>query len=205
MPFLLNNTMLISLPFLITPLLLLFLFTFIHPTNSTQQQQRLSSKVKCLTYPNKTTDTNVISVLHDEPFFISCRINQKHFIKKQKWHEMVMDMKTFNCVLNHREPSTKKLLTACTATPPEDGTPCPNSKYRITFQKYYYQLDNQFSCTLSVPHSTREDNGTWTLSFLSFENGLFVSFMYFCLVLFTSQLFSFCFSFIYALYFRQKK
>ena len=204
MPFLL--TMLISLPFLICPLLLLlFLFTFIHPTNSTQQQQRLSSKVKCLTYPNKTTDTNVISVLHDEPFFISCRINQKHFIKKQKWHEMVMDMKTFNCVLNHREPSTKKLLTACTATPPEDGTPCPNSKYRITFQKYYYQLDNQFSCTLSVPHSTQEDNGTWTLSFLSFENGLFVSFMYFCLVLFTSQLFSFCFSFIYALYFRQKK
>ena len=204
MPFLL--TMSISLPFLICPLLLLlFLFTFIHPTNSTQQQQRLSSKVKCLTYPNKTTDTNVISVLHDEPFFISCRINQKHFIKKQKWHEMVMDMKTFNCVLNHREPSTKKLLTACTATPPEDGTPCPNSKYRITFQKYYYQLDNQFSCTLSVPHSTQEDNGTWTLSFLSFENGLFVSFMYFCLVLFTSQLFSFCFSFIYALYFRQKK
>ena len=204
MPFLLNNTMLISLPFLITPLLLLFLFTFIHPTNSTQQQQRLSSKVKCLTYPNKTTDSSVISVLHDEPFFISCRINQKQFIKKQKWHEMVMDMKTFNCVLNHREPRTKK-LTACTATPPEDGTPCPNSKYRITFQKYYYQLDNQFSCTLSVPHSTREDNGTWTLSFLSFENGLFVSFMYFCLVLFTSQLFSFCFSFIYALYFRQKK
>ena len=203
MPFLL--TMSISLPFLICPLLLLlFLFTFIHPTNSTQQQQRLSSKVKCLTYPNKTTDTNVISVLHDEPFFISCRINQKQFIKKQKWHEMVMDMKTFNCVLNHREPRTKK-LTACTATPPEDGTPCPNSKYRITFQKYYYQLDNQFSCTLSVPHSTREDNGTWTLSFLSFENGLFVSFMYFCLVLFTSQLFSFCFSFIYALYFRQKK
>ena len=196
--------MLISLPFLITPLLLLFLFTFIHPTNSTQQQQRLSSKVKCLTYPNKTTDTNVISVLHDEPFFISCRINQKHFIKKQKWHEMVMDMKTFNCVLNHREPRTKK-LTACTATPPEDGTPCPNSKYRITFQKYYYQLDNQFSCTLSVPHSTQEDNGTWTLSFLSFENGLFVSLMYFCFVLFTSQIFSFCFSFIYALYFRQKK
>lgn len=178
MPFLLN-TMLISLPFLICPLLLLFLFTFMDPTISTQQQQRLSSKVKCLTYPNKTTDTNVISVLHDEPFFISCRINQKHFIKKQKWHEMVMDMKTFNCVLNHREPSTKKLLTACTATPPEDGTPCPNSKYRITFQKYYYQLDNQFSCTLSVPHSTQEDNGTWTLSFLSFENGLFVSFMYF--------------------------
>ena len=203
MPFLLNNTMLISLPFLITPLLLLFLSTFIHPTNSTQQQQRLSSKVKCLTYPNKTTDSSVISVLHDEPFFISCRINQKHFIKKQKWHEMVMDMKTFNCVLNHREPRTKK-LTACTATPPEDGTPCPNSKYRITFQKYYHE-DNQFSCTLSVPHSTQEDNGTWALSFLSFENGLFVSFMYFCLVLFTSQLFSFCFSFIYALYFRQKK
>ena len=203
MPFLLNNTMLISLPFLITPLLLLFLFTFIHPTNSTQQQQRLSSKVKCLTYPNKTTDSSVISVLHDEPFFISCRINQKQFIKKQKWHEMVMDMKTFNCVLNHREPRTKK-LTACTATPPEDGTPCPNSKYRITFQKYYHE-DNQFSCTLSVPHSTQEDNGTWTLSFLSFENGLFVSLMYLCFVLFTSQIFSFCFSFIYALYFRQKK
>ena len=176
MPFLLN-TMLISLPFLITPLLLLFLFTFIHPTNSTQQQQRLSSKVKCLTYPNKTTDSSVISVLHDEPFFISCRINQKQFIKKQKWHEMVMDMKTFNCVLNHREPSTKKLLTACTATPPEDGTPCPNSKYRITFQKNH-RLDGDFFCTLSVPHSILQDNGTWTLSFLSFENGLFVSCMH---------------------------
>ena len=196
MPFLL--TMSISLPFLICPLLLLlFLFTFVHPTNSTQQQQRLSSKVKCLTYPNKTTDSSVISVLHDEPFFISCRINQKHFIKKQKWHEMVMDMKTFNCVLNHREPRTKK-LTACTATPPEDGTPCPNSKYRITFQKNYRtDVENRdFFCTLSVPHSTLQDNGTWTLSFLSFENGLFVSCI--CTLIFF-KLFIFTYLFFFAL------
>ena len=83
----------------------------------------------------------------------------------------------------------------CTATPPEDGTPCPNSKYRITFQKNYRtDVENRdFFCTLSVPHSTLQDNGTWTLSFLSFENGLFVSCM-------NSTLKSYCFFHIFVLF-----
>ena len=95
----------ISLPFLNWQLTV-FLFTFIlHPTICTQNQ----SKVKCLTYPNKTAD-NVISVHHEEPFFISCRINQRHLIKNQKWDAMAIDMKTFSCVLNHKDPTTKQLI-----------------------------------------------------------------------------------------------